>query len=42
MPDALRRMVQSAVVEGLSGVFWTVTVAAGFCLLFCLLMPGKN
>ena len=42
MPDALRHMVQDAVVGGVSGVFWTVTVAAGFCMLLCLLMPGEK
>jgi MFS family permease len=42
MPEALRDMVQNAVVEGVTGVFWTVSVAAGFCLLLCLLMPGAK
>jgi EmrB/QacA subfamily drug resistance transporter len=42
MPDVLRLMVHEAVVEGVTGVFWTVTVAAGFCLLFCLLMPKER
>jgi EmrB/QacA subfamily drug resistance transporter len=42
IPDALRLMVQDAVVEGVAGVFWTVTVAAGLCLLLCLLMPGER
>jgi len=42
MPDALRHMVQDAVMGGISGVFWTVTVAAGFCILLCLLMPGEK
>lgn len=42
MPDALRMMVQEAVMKGLGGVFWTVTVAAGFCILLCLLMPGEK
>ena len=41
MPDALRQMVQSAVMQGVYGVFWTVTVTAGLCLLLCLLMPGR-
>jgi len=42
IPDALRLMVQDAVVEGVAGVFWTVTLAAGLCLLLCLLMPGEK
>jgi hypothetical protein len=42
MSAALRTMVQDAVVEGVGGVFWTVTVAAGFCLLLCLLIPGAK
>jgi MFS family permease len=42
MPDALRQMVQDAVMGGVGGVFWTVTVAAGFCILLCLLMPGEK
>ena len=42
IPDALRLMVQDAVVKGVAGVFWTVTVAAGLCLLLCLLMPGEK
>ncbi len=42
MPDALRHMVQDAVMGGVSGVFWTVTVAAGFCILICLLVPGEK
>jgi len=42
IPDALRHMVQDAVVEGVAGVFGTVTVAAGLCLLLCLLMPGEK
>ena len=42
LPDALRHMVQDAIVEGVAGVFWTVTVAAGLCLLLCLLMPGEK
>ena len=42
MPEALRLMVHDAVVGGVTGVFWTVTVAAGFCLLFCLLMPKER
>jgi hypothetical protein len=42
MPDALRTMVQDAVMGGLGGVFWTVTVAAGFCLLLCLFIPREN
>jgi MFS family permease len=35
-------MVQDAVMGGVSGVFWTVTVAAGFCILLCLLIPGEK
>jgi hypothetical protein len=35
-------MVQDAVVEGVGAVFWTVTVAAGLCLLLCLLIPGEK
>jgi Fe2+ transport system protein B len=42
MPDALRHMVQDAVMGGVGGVFWTVTVVAGLCLLICLLMPGEK
>jgi EmrB/QacA subfamily drug resistance transporter len=42
MPDALRHMVQDAVMGGVGGVFWTVTVAAGFCILLCLLIPGEK
>jgi len=42
MPDALRQLVQDAVMGGVGGVFWTVTVAAGFCILLCLLMPGEK
>ena len=42
MPDALRNAVQDAVMGGVGGVFWTVTVAAGFCILFCLLIPGEK
>jgi MFS family permease len=42
IPDALRLMVQDAVVKGVAGVFWAVTVAAGLCLLICLLMPGEK
>ena len=42
MPEALRDMVQNAVVEGVAGVFWTVSVAAGLCVLLCLLMPGAK
>jgi EmrB/QacA subfamily drug resistance transporter len=42
MPEALRRMVQTAVVEGVAGIFWTVTVVAGLCLLLCLCMPGEE
>jgi predicted MFS family arabinose efflux permease len=42
MSDALRTMVQQTVIAGVSGVFQTVTVAAGFCLVLCLLMPGND
>ena len=42
MPEALRLMVQTAVVEGVTGIFWTVTAAAGLCLLICLLMPADH
>jgi EmrB/QacA subfamily drug resistance transporter len=42
MPEALRSMVQRAVVEGVTGIFWTVIVAAGLCLLVCLRLPGEN
>jgi MFS family permease len=42
MSVTLRNMVQDAVVEGVGGVFWTVTVAAGLCLLLCLLIPGEK
>ncbi|MGD2038504.1 MAG: MFS transporter, partial [Desulfobacterales bacterium] len=42
MSPALRNMVQDAVVEGVGAVFWTVTVAAGLCLLLCLLIPGEK
>lgn len=42
MPDALREMVQMAVMQGVSGVFWTVTAAAGLCFLLCLLLPGHK
>ncbi len=42
MPDALRKMVQMAVMQGVNGVFWTVTVAAGLCLLLCLMLPGDK
>ena len=42
MPAALRTMVQDAVMGGLGGVFWTVTVAAGFCLLLCLFIPTEK
>jgi EmrB/QacA subfamily drug resistance transporter len=42
MPDALREMLQDAVMRGVGAVFWTVTVAAGFCILLCLLMPGEK
>jgi len=42
MPEALRRMVQEAVMGGVGNVFWTVTVAAGLCVLLCLLMPGAE
>jgi hypothetical protein len=42
MPDALRQLVQDAVMGGVGGVFWTVTVAAGLCILLCLLMPGEK
>jgi hypothetical protein len=42
MSPALRNMVQDAVVEGVGSVFWTVTVAAGLCLLLCLLIPGEK
>ncbi len=41
MPEATRHMVQIAVVEGVRGVFWTATLAAGLCLLVCLLLPGE-
>ncbi len=42
MPETLRHMVQAAVVEGVNGIFWTATVAAGFCLLLCLLIPATS
>ena len=42
IPDALRHMVQDAVMGGVGGVFWTVTVVAGICILLCLLMPGEK
>jgi hypothetical protein len=42
MPEALRRMVQTAVVEGVGGIFWTVTVVAGLCLLLCLVHAGRR
>jgi MFS family permease len=42
MPDELLQLVQDAVMGGINGVFWTVTVAAGFCILLCLLMPGEK
>ena len=42
MPDALRNAVQDGVMGGVVGVFWTVTVAAGFCILLCLLIPGEK
>jgi EmrB/QacA subfamily drug resistance transporter len=42
MSVTLRNMVQGAVAEGVGRVFWTVTVAAGFCLLLCLLIPGEK
>ena len=42
MPDALRQMVQTAVMQGVNGVFWTVSAAAGLCLLLCLMLPGDK
>jgi EmrB/QacA subfamily drug resistance transporter len=42
MPAALLHLVQEAVMGGVRGVFWTVTVVAGFCILLCLLMPGEK
>nr|MDJ0857201.1 MFS transporter [Desulfobacterales bacterium] len=42
MPMALRRMVQSAVQDGVADVFLTVIVAAGLCLLTCLLLPAEQ
>jgi predicted MFS family arabinose efflux permease len=42
MPEALGKMVQTAVIQGVSGVFWTVTLAAGLCLLVCLMLPGDK
>jgi hypothetical protein len=42
MPETLRRMVQTAVVEGVGGIFGTVTVVAGLCLLLCLVLPGEK
>ena len=40
LPDTLRRAVQTAVQEGVTDVFGTVTAVAGLCLLLCLLMPA--
>jgi EmrB/QacA subfamily drug resistance transporter len=41
MPEALRHMVQNTIMGGVGGVFWTVTIAAVFCILLCLLMPAE-
>ncbi len=42
MPPELLQMVQTAMVEGVRSVFWTVTVVAVLCLGACLLMPGSK
>ncbi len=42
LPETVRLMLQSAVVAGVSGVFWTATAAAILCLLVCLFIPGEK
>ncbi len=39
LPVKIRLMLQGAVVDGVSGVFWTATAAALLCLLVCLMIP---
>ncbi len=39
LPAKIRLILQSAVVDGVSGVFWAATVAALLCLLVCLIIP---
>jgi EmrB/QacA subfamily drug resistance transporter len=37
----LKNMLQEAVMQGTHGVFWTVGIAAVFCLVACLLIPRR-
>jgi EmrB/QacA subfamily drug resistance transporter len=41
MPASLNQMVQDAVSAGVAQVFFAVVVAAVFCLLLCLALPGS-
>lgn len=42
LPPGLQQMVQQTVYDGVTGVFYTVSVAAVFCLFSCLLLPGEK
>jgi EmrB/QacA subfamily drug resistance transporter len=40
--QALKRMLQEAVMHGTQGVFWSVGAAAVLCLVACLLIPRHS
>lgn len=42
LPPDLQHMVQQTVYSGVTGVFYTVSIAAVFCLFFCLLLPEED
>ena len=42
IPPDLHHMLRDAVTRGTHAVFWTVSIAAIFCLLICLMLPGRR
>ncbi|MBI9085043.1 MAG: MFS transporter [Desulfobacterales bacterium] len=40
--EPVRRVLQGAVVDGVSAVFWVVSAAGLLCLAFCLMLPGRR
>jgi len=42
LPEAVRSMLQVAVVRGVTGIFWAATISAGLCLLLCLFIPQEK
>lgn len=42
LPEPVNNLLQQTLVSGITGVFWTATISAVFCLVLCLLIPNKN